>query len=185
MRLSLFTRMLSPVLATTHYRRPAYSRQFFDALSQCEGIENIPVVISQDWSDEHSQGCQDVYTLIEAFWVRRRTVGTVAMAASEDLTFVHNPRLGIDLNKLFVIPKAFERGNFVIFLEDDHIPSKDALRWFIEMGERFEQDERIGFITGYAKQTEQEFRASAPDDIGFSGIGDGQPGFNPSCIPPP
>jgi hypothetical protein len=161
--------MLSPVLAIALFRRPAYTRQLFDALSQCEGIEKIPIVISQDWSDEHSEACGGVNVLSNAF---------LSTHAGE--LHVQQPKLGIDLNKLFVIPKAFERGNFVIFLEDDHIASKDALRWFIEMGERFESDEQIGFITGYSRQSEEAFRASSPNDIGFAGIGDGEAGFNPS-----
>ena len=114
---------------------------------------------------------------------------------------INHPKLGIDLNKLWVIPQAFrgenwnyplthcgeeDRGriftpnDFVIFLEDDHKLSRGAVRWFIEMGEEFKDDERIGFITGYNKQTEEEFLASSPEQIGIIGIDDGCAGFQPS-----
>ncbi len=167
--------MISPVIATTHFRRPKYTRQFLDALSQCEGISEVPVVIAQDWSDKYSTECGEVSRLTHEFWHSRSKYDGF------DSVSINNPALGIDLNKFFVIQKAFERGNFVIFLEDDHKICRSGLQWFIEQGRRFEHDERIGFITGYARQTKEEFEASSPNEIGFAAIADTKdPGFNPT-----
>ena len=154
--------MIKPTIAITLYRRSDYTRQLFEALSACDGIDDIPIVISQDWSEEHTVECTQVENIAREF---------LAQYGGE--YYRNNPRLGIDLNKLFIIPKAFEQGNFLIFLEDDTIPSKDALRWFVEQGTKYEDDKSIYFINGYSRQTRDEFLVSSPDDVAI------QPGFNP------
>ena len=163
---------MNTAIAVTLFRRSGYTKQVLDALLECYGIDDIPVYLSQDWSLEHNDQCKAVRQVALEF--QRRHKG------KSEYT-INNPRLGIDLNKLAVIPKAFHDGaEFVIFLEDDHVASRDAIQWFIKMGEQFRGDERIGFITGYNKQTEEEFRASTPDEIGIVGIDDGAAGFRPS-----
>ena len=192
---------MNTAIAVTLFRRSGYTKQVLDALLECYGIENIPVYLSQDWSMEHNDQCEAVRQVALEF--QRRHKG-------QSRYVVNVPKLGIDLNKLSVIPQAFRgefwesntethiqnfpftretplsRGrtsmpaDFVIFLEDDHVASRDAIQWFIKMGEQFRGDERIGFITGYNKQTEEEFRASTPDEIGIVGIDDGAAGFRPS-----
>lgn len=145
--------MIKPIIAITLYRRPNYTAQLFDALSQCEGIAEIPVVISIDQDSKYAPDCEEVARLAEVWCSNnpnRNVIGT------------HDPRLGIDLNKLWVIPRAFECGNFMIFLEDDTIPSKDALRWFVEMGERYADNEDIFGIGGYNRLSREEFEAANP-----------------------
>jgi hypothetical protein len=170
---------MNTAIATTLYRRPQYTKRVLDALLECYGIDGIPVYLSQDWSFEHNEDCKAVKEIALEF--QRRHNGPSQY-------FCNIPKLGIDLNKLLVIPAAFKGGatnerssvDYVIFLEDDHLPSRDCIQWFIEMGERFRDDERIGFITGYNKQTEAEFRDSTPDEIGIVDIDDGCAGFRPS-----
>ena len=163
---------MTPAIALTLYKRPAITKRVLDALLECYDIDGIPVYLSQDWNFEHNDACEEVKR-IAAHFMRHH--------AGPSQYFVHSDRLGIDLNKLFVIPKAFEHGaDFVIFLEDDHLPSRDCVKWFIERGEEFKDDERIGFITGYARQTKEEFLASSPEQIVIQGVDDGLSGFCPS-----
>jgi hypothetical protein len=191
---------MNTAIALTLYRRPLITKQVLDALLACEGIEGIPVYLSQDWSPEHQSDCEAVRQLALEFQRRHKWPSRY---------MVNIPKLGIDLNKLSVIPQAFRgefwesndlrnfpftrdtpasRGrtsmpaDFVIFLEDDHKISRGALRWFIEMGEKFRNDDRIGFITGYARQTEAEFKSSKLDEFGIAGLDDGCPGFGPSSF---
>lgn len=136
--------MTKQVIATTHYRRPQYSKCFFEALSQCYGIEDYTILISCDYSQEHEEACLEVKKLAAEFLLRHK-----------GLIYINSPRLGVDLNKLFIMPKAFELSNYVIFLEDDTIPSMDCLRYF-ECTEQLADIMSIAAILGYNRYTEIE-----------------------------
>ena len=131
---------IKPVIAVTLFNRPSYTRILFNALSKCYGVSEIPVVISQDWNSECAAQCVEVRDVANAF---------LATHAAGGEYFCNDPKLGIDLNKLFVIPKAFERGDYMIFFEDDTPMGPDALNYFIAMGERFKDDKSIASISGY------------------------------------
>ena len=139
--------MIRPVIALTLFNRPKYTRQLLLALSKCYGVSEIPVVISQDWKDEPA--CVEVRDIASTFL-------TGHVAGGE--YFVNNPKKGIDLNKLFVIPKAFERGNAVIFLEDDMGSlAQDALNYFVAMGNKFADDSTVASISGYNRLTASQW----------------------------
>lgn len=130
--------MITPTIAIQLYKRPNYTAKLFKSLEECYGFSDIPCTISVDINEDEA-GCTEVWNLAHEFGVRHTNVRLLA----------NNPRLGIDLNKLFVIPKAFERGDYMIFLEDDTGLSKDALRYFIAMGEIFLQDKSVFSVSGY------------------------------------
>lgn len=133
---------MSKVIATTHYRRPQYSKLFFDALSRCYGIEDYTVLISCDYEHEHDAKCMQVAQLANHF-----------LKSNKGEIFINCPRHGIDLNKLFIMPKAYELNDYVIFLEDDTIPSMDCLRYF-ERTEQLADKASIAAILGYNRYTE-------------------------------
>jgi hypothetical protein len=133
---------LRKVLVTTQYRRPKYSQRFFEALAQCYGIEDYTLLISCDYNEQYAADCDTVIGMSREF------------KACETQVHINNPRLGIDVNKLFIIPKAYEMTDYMIFLEDDTIPSKDALRYFEWAAVRFAREPRIISVCGYNRYTE-------------------------------
>jgi hypothetical protein len=141
---------IKPTIAITLYRRPKYTRQMFEALYQCYGVKEIPISISCDYNEEYSADCNYVFDMAMEF--------AAGMPNCMVRVSQNNPRYGIDLNKLNVVPRAFSRGNYVILLEDDTIPAKDALQWFTAMGELYKDDQRVIAVGGYARVTEPELQ---------------------------
>lgn len=137
--------MDSKVIAITLYRRPVYTAQLFSALRDCYGIEDYTVVISCDAANEHEAACNEVYRQALKF----------AEGNDKISVYHHNPRLGVDLNKLWLFPKAFKHGEYVVFLEDDTIPAPDALRFFESMDMKYREDESVVSISGYNRYLEQ------------------------------
>lgn len=154
-------------IAITLFRRPEYTQQVLDALLECYGIEDIPVFLSHDWSFAFDRSCQAVAEVAHRFQQRHK-------GPSE--YFVHHSKLGIDLNKLFVIPKAFESGaDFVVFIEDDTVPARDLIRFMQSMAAAHVDHKDIWSVCGYNHLSEVEFGQARqmPYAVGVSR------GFNP------
>jgi hypothetical protein len=129
------------VIAITLYRRPDYTQVLFDALKKCYGIEDYMIFVSCDYDERFHEGCTKSLRIAEAF---RDTFH------SNTIISQNIPKLGIDLNKLYILPLAYEQSDYVIFLEDDTIPSPDALRYF-EWGQHFKDNPDIIAICGYER----------------------------------
>lgn len=140
------------VIAITLYRRPDYTRQMFESLRQCFGIEDYRVLISCDYDARYDAGCNDSWHLACQF----------AASRPEGMTeiFVNNPKLGIDLNKLFILPKAYELSDYVIFIEDDTIPAQDALRFF-EFCAQLAKDPDCVAICAYDRYMDEAYHTRA------------------------
>jgi len=154
--------MIYSTIAITLYRRPIYTKQLFDALKQCYGLEGLPITISCDYSAEYEDAadCDAVIGLAEEF--------SRSMDKGQVHIYVNRPKRGIDQNKLFVVPKALERmygqeqSNYVIFFEDDTIPrSKDTLNWFIAMGMLYHGRPEVLSVTGYNRIIDEKAWAAA------------------------
>lgn len=143
--------MDSKVIAITLYRRPIYTAQLFSALRVCYGIEDYTIVISCDASNEHETACDEVYRQALKFADDRFK----DVWGSKTYVHQHNPRLGVDLNKLWLFPKAFHHGEYVVFLEDDTIPAPDALRFFESMDFKYREDKSVISISGYNRYLDQ------------------------------
>jgi hypothetical protein len=130
------------VIAITLYRRPKYTQILFDALNRCYGIEDYTIFISCDYAPEHHDACSEVQAMAHRFSNAREECKTHI--------YYNNPRKGIDLNKLFILPKAYEMSDYVIFLEDDTIPAPDALRYF-EWCRQFGNDPSCVAVCGYER----------------------------------
>lgn len=128
------------MILLTVYRRPAYTKQVLDALAECYGIGEYSILVSADTYAENPALTQACVDLARNF------------KASKDVRInVHNPKLGIDSNKLWAFPHAFKESDCVIHLEDDCIPAKDALR-FLEWGEALRDDPSILSVSAYQKE---------------------------------
>jgi hypothetical protein len=136
------------VIAITLYRRPDYTKQMLDALSQCYGIEDYHILISCDHNGQYAEDCDKVWDLARQF----------AASRPKELTeiFSNNPRLGIDLNKLFILPRAYALSDYVIFIEDDTIPAQDALRYF-EFCAQFVSDPDCVAICAYDRYHDEDY----------------------------
>jgi len=139
---------MNKVLVITLYRRPKYTQMLFDALQRCYGIEDYTVFISCDYNEEFHDGCIESQAIAHRF----------AQSREEGKThiYVNNPRLGVDLNKLFILPKAFQETDYLVFLEDDTIPAPDALRYF-EWGRQFKDDQSIVAVCGYDRYHDMDY----------------------------
>jgi hypothetical protein len=137
---------INKVLAITLYRRQ--DTQLFECLRKCYGIEDYHIFISCDHNDEYRDAC------LETQEVAHRFASEHGMGKTTIL--INNPRLGIDRNKMFLLPIAFEMSDFVVFLEDDTLPSSDALRYFEFCGQKFRTDRSVMSVSGFNRYLESE-----------------------------
>jgi len=101
------------VITMTAYRRPAYTREVLDALAKCDGIADWILLPNVEPGNEE---------VIAAFrdW-----------NACESRLLVHRERLGLCKNTHDAVFRAFQlRADVTVHLEDDTVPSPDALHYF-------------------------------------------------------
>src|SRR4051812_20532222 len=112
---------MSKVIAITLFRRPEETSKLFDALMGCWGVDDYLILISCDHDPRYEADCRAVQNIANDFARRRESL---APGRGKTQIWVHEPRLGVDLNKLFLMPQAFAYNDYVIFLEDDTPISK-------------------------------------------------------------
>ncbi len=134
-----------PTIVITLCRRPDYTHRMLEALSQCYGIDDYDLLFSVDFDERHERESWDTYGLAVDFRTFYRH------PACE--VYHHKPRLGIDRNKMWAIPRAFEYTDFVIALEDDTIPAMDFLRYMEWAREAFRADPQCMAVSGYSNPT--------------------------------
>ena len=104
------------------YNRPAYLRRVLEALAKCRGVNDYHVVVSID------NGLMYPETIKVAREFRHETL----MPANH---------YGVDLHPFKVYELVFFNGSdFNVVLEDDTVPSPDALEladWFCEHGKEY------------------------------------------------
>lgn len=101
------------VITMTAYRRPAYTREVLAALAECDGIADWLLLPNVEPGNEE---------VIDAL----RT-----WDACESRLVVNARRLGLNRNTYAAVHRAFEmRASVSLHLEDDTVPSPDALRYF-------------------------------------------------------
>jgi hypothetical protein len=101
------------VITMTAYRRPAYTREVLDALAKCDDIADWMLLPNVEPGHEE---------VIGAFrdW-----------NACESRLLVNRDRLGLNKNTHDVLFRAFQlRADVIAHLEDDTVPSPDALCYF-------------------------------------------------------
>lgn len=101
------------VITMTAYRRPDYTRQVLDALAQCNGIG--------DWIflPNVEPGNDEVIELFRSW------------DACECRLVVNETRLNLNRNTHAAVSRAYDlRADTILHLEDDTVPSLDALLYF-------------------------------------------------------
>jgi len=121
------------IIAITLHKRADYTKQVLDALSSCEGIEDYHVIMSIDGYDA------DVTNEANAF------------SSCKTKEVLNHEIYGCSLNTYFVLDRAFSKSNYVIHIEDDTVPSVDALRYF-EWGFQYLLNREIFSIGGYNRE---------------------------------
>jgi hypothetical protein len=114
------------------YNRPAYLRRVLEALEKCRGVENYKVFVSVD------DAAHQLETLLAAH-------GSMPAMFGHERYHVWAPRcerLGVDWHPKQVYDCIFdlEGSDFNVMLEDDTVPSPDALEladWFCEHGREY------------------------------------------------
>ena len=123
------------VIAMTAHRRPEYTHQVLQSLSQCsEDIGSIPVFIYID------HGCDEVSALCHRW--RSTCLLNVSVFESPD-------RLGCNENTWRAMDGAFNVSDSVIMLEDDTVLAKDAIRFFLFCLAEFKECDDVFSVSGY------------------------------------
>lgn len=113
------------------YNRPEYTRELFQRLDNCRGIEEYKIFISCEPNDS------TVINLAENFRPKQTTV-TV------------NPiRLGCNSNVFKAIATGFDHSDYNIHFEDDTIPSRDCLEYFEWAKYEYVNDKSVFTVCGY------------------------------------
>lgn len=97
----------------TAYRRPAYTREVLNALAECDGIAEWLLLPNVE------PGNEEVIATFREF------------AACECRLVLNRERLGLNRNTQAALMRAFDlKAQVIVHLEDDTVPSPDALRYF-------------------------------------------------------
>jgi len=115
------------------YNRPTYLRQTLVALTRCDGVDRSRIIVIIDASD-HTDEQVDICRRLDLHH------GTL------------QPRAGC--NK--AIRTAFVYGfmgdsDYHVHLEDDTVPSRDALSWFAWARDRYRDDPTVLNVSGYQR----------------------------------
>lgn len=113
------------------YNRPKYTKVLFDALNECQGIEDYKILVSID------PGCEIVQNLARSFRPDQTSVT------------VNQIRLGCNSNIFQSIARGFELSDYNIHFEDDTIPGKDCLKFFEWAKDRYKNDDGVFTVCGY------------------------------------
>jgi len=121
-------------ITVSAYNRPDYLRQTLDALSRCDGVADCRVVVMLDRCEE--------------------TEAQAAIAAEHGFAVErYGERIGCNRAILYAMVFGFERmgSDFHVHLEDDTVPTRDALRWFAWARDRFKDDPAVMNVSGYQR----------------------------------
>jgi hypothetical protein len=149
------------VITMTAYRRPQYTREVLDALARCDGIG--------DWTllPNAEPGNSEVIAAFRDFH------------ACECRLVVNERRLGLNRNTLAALMRAFHlKADHIVHLEDDTVPSPDALRYFewgIDHLVEHDPKHTILLVSGYNKpksdRRQSKATSATPVRSGRPGVG--------------
>lgn len=119
------------VITLCAYNRPHYLARVLAGLAVCHGVEDYLLVAAIEPGDD------DVMRLL------------LDVNFCETKLYRHINRRGIRANTHFALSRGFERGDYVIHLEDDVVPAPDCLAYFEHCRERYAGDPEIFTVTAY------------------------------------
>lgn len=118
------------VIASTHFNRPIYTRRLIDGLRKCSGVEDSLYVAHVE------PGSDEVRSILEGidFMETRLVFNDVV--------------LGFGLNFQQTLDDAFTLVDYVVYFDDDLIPSPDALDYF-DWAWQFGSDQSVFSVSGW------------------------------------
>lgn len=140
--------MIKKCIVFTAYNRPRY---LYKTLRKWENVELIK---DQDiyFSVDPSEYTEEIVGLINDF--KNKINSNVFIHVNENL-------YGCAKNTWSVIDRAFNDYDFVIIAEDDIFPSKDILKYFDYLIDKYTNDDEVGVIcTNYEKEDWDETKIS-------------------------
>lgn len=137
---------MTKAIAITLYRRPDQTQNLFDSLSKAHGIEDYWVFITCDFKEEHEEACKEVDKLAMEFELSNTAMNVELYSGNGECK-------GVDLAKLFILPKAYKYSEYCVFLEDDTPIAQDGLRFFEAMYPYACQPDVVS-ISGYNRYLE-------------------------------
>lgn len=122
------------------YRRPDHLRRTLQSLMQCEGFKGSPVLVFGDGPRDESE---------------RATVDTTRAVAFELLQYdaqyyFFDTNRGLSASLIHGVSTALELFGRAIVVEDDLTLNKFFLRFMNESLDRYENDDNVFHISGYA-----------------------------------
>jgi len=127
-------RIAIKVIASTHYNRPKYTKQCFEHLSKCVGIENYLLVLGVE------PGNQEVIDLCRG------------INFCDYMLKTNEQRMGCNANIGDTLGLAFRFSDYVIMLEDDILFAKDTLLYF-EQFEKYKNENLLN-ISAYHRKSD-------------------------------
>jgi hypothetical protein len=124
-------------ISLTCCNRPDYLSQVLDALANADKTNiDARLNISIDKADPQ------VIEIAKSF-----------KGLSIDNLIVHDPKLGCNQNTLYAIKLASstDHSPYILHLEDDTVPTKDCLQFFMYAFHKYEADDTVLSIGGYNK----------------------------------
>lgn len=133
--------MALKIITMTGYRRPEYTRQVLAALAACEGIGDWLLLAN----------CEPGHTAVADQYRD--------WSACECHLVVNGRRLGLNINTKEVLMRAWRmKPSQIVHLEDDTVPSPDALTYFswaieniLDKDVRSVDKHQITLVSGYNK----------------------------------
>jgi hypothetical protein len=138
----------------TLFRRPALSKKVLYALEKCCGIQDVPIFVSVDSTEnaEKKPMVEQTIEVADRWWWEANTKNK----GLKIISIIQNHPLGIDESKLAMFKMMFAQGyDAVLHLEDDMVPALDFIRYHQWALEKYKDDQSILEVVAYQKSGEE------------------------------
>lgn len=126
--------MYNKVIVMPTYRRADYTKTVLEGMKSCYGIEDYKVFI------HHEPGYPEVLDIIND-------------SSELNITIIENDNvLGLNQNIYNCLSHGFSLSDYVIYLEDDVVPTKDCLKYFEWARDKYANDPDVFSVTSYNRQ---------------------------------
>ena len=120
-------------ITVSAYNRPEYLARTLAGLSRCYGIGECQVTVLIDPSEFSAESA----AIADKFGFRHG---------------VYTERQGCNRAIFYAFVASFGSGvDFTVHLEDDTVPTRDALRWFAWARDRYRNDPAVFSVSGYQR----------------------------------
>ncbi len=135
--------MKAPVLVFT-YNRPEHTKELFDSLGRCKGIETHDLYVFSDGAKN-----ADAESKVNAVREYLREISKTS-AFKSITVFEQEKNKGLANSIIDGVTKIINQCGTVIVLEDDLCVADDLLEYMQSCLEYYESDNRVGAISGFS-----------------------------------